>query len=161
MRTVFAGRNNKITHYTNVRYPDNFSNQLLQLLKTYPLGIQNTGIEKANFGYMKQLFRCGQFILFSVLLFSCNQPDPQLQREAVFDICGCMGIKDALLIRDTLGLNQEIRMLHYAQCIFDHANQADPFDPSFRKIIESTCKQILPLHDAFVEAGTKKEKAVN
>ena len=103
----------------------------------------------------------GQFIFFSLLLFSCDQPDPKIQRKAVFDICSCMGTKDALLIRDTLALHKEIRMLHYTQCIFDHAQQADPFDTSFRKMIESTCHHLLPLHDAFVDAGTKKEKAVN
>lgn len=110
---------------------------------------------------MKQIIGCGQFLLISILLFSCNQIDPKIQRKAVFDICSCMGTKDALLIRDTLALHEEIRMLHYTQCVFDHAQQADPFDLSFRKMIESTCSHLLPLHDAFVEAGTKKEKAAN
>lgn len=118
--------------------------------------MRNTGIEKSNFGQMKQLLRCGQFILFGALLFSCNQPDPQLQRKAVFDICGCMDTKDALSIRDTLALQEEIRMLHYTQCVFDHAQYADPFDSSFRKMIELSCSHLLTLHDAFVEAGTKK-----
>jgi hypothetical protein len=110
---------------------------------------------------MKQIIGFGQFLLFGLLLFSCDQPDPEIQRKAVFDICGCMGTKDALLVRDTLALHKEIRMLHYTQCIFDHAQQADPFDSSFRKMIASTCPNLLPLHDAFVEAGTKKEKAAN
>lgn len=110
---------------------------------------------------MRSFLYIAVFPFCAIFLFSCNRPDPEMQRKAVFEICSCMGTKDALLIRDTIAMHQEIRMLHYTQCVFDHALEVDPFEPSFRKMIESNCADMLNLHDAFVEAGTKNEKAAN
>jgi hypothetical protein len=156
--SVFSGRNNEITHNTNVNFPRYISNHVESIVQNFcVLGSLLRARYFINFAKMKVHFSFHSLLFVSLLATACSSVSPEDERKAAYAICACMNEKDKLIVRDTIGMVDEVRMLHYTQCVFDFSTDVDPFKESFNDALKKTCPQLGRLHDAFVQIGTKKK----